>query len=310
MNLFALSPTQQAGGQIALAAVLGIVGLYLLLPRPRGRFVPGGIAALIAAAAVFAAWVVGTFGRPLPDLLGTALFWLFAGGALVFGTVLVVQRNPARGAIAFAFVILSVCGLFLLLAAPFLMAATIIIYAGAIIVTFMFVLMLSQAGVSDENDRTREPAVRQLRRVRVHRPRPLHPVPDEPGRRAGRARPHRHAAGAPAQPGGHRRRAQGSRRRRPSAGSGRGVARRGVGHASERVQKAEEIEAIETTSRRWWAPRRRISSRWCRTGRCGRGWRRRPGPARDERACCTARTSRPAPPSAGPKPCATPRSRT
>ena len=86
------------------------------------------------------------------------LFWLFAAGALGFGTVLVTQQNPARGAIAFAFVVLSTCGLFLLLAAPFLMAATIIIYAGAIIVTFLFVLMLSHAdGPSDENDRSREP---------------------------------------------------------------------------------------------------------------------------------------------------------
>src|SRR5687767_12808490 len=94
----------------------------------------------------------------MPDAVGTVLFILFSLGALGFGTVLVVQRNPARGAIAFAFVVLSTCGLFLLLAAPFLMAATIIIYAGAIIVTFLFVLMLSQsAGPSDENDRTREP---------------------------------------------------------------------------------------------------------------------------------------------------------
>ncbi len=158
MNLFALSPTQEAGGQIALAAVLGVVGFYFLLPRPRGRFVPGGIAALVASAAVFGAWVFATFGRPLPDVIGTALFVLFSAGALVFGAVLVAQKNPARGAIAFAFVVLSTCGLFLLLAAPFLMAATIIIYAGAIIVTFLFVLMLSHAdGVSDENDRSREP---------------------------------------------------------------------------------------------------------------------------------------------------------
>lgn len=157
MNLFALSSTQQAGGQIALAALLGVVGFFLLLPRPRGRFVPGGIAALIGAVAVFAAWVVTTFGDPIPDIIGTVLFYLFSAGALVFGTVLVVQKNPARGAIAFAFVILSVCGLFLLLAAPFLMAATIIIYAGAIIVTFLFVLMLSHAEASNENDRSREP---------------------------------------------------------------------------------------------------------------------------------------------------------
>jgi NADH:ubiquinone oxidoreductase subunit 6 (subunit J) len=158
MTLFALTKSQEAGGQIALAAVLGIAGVFLLLPRPRGRRITFGIAACIAAVAVFAAWVYRTFGNPLPDIIGTVLFWFFSAGALIFGTTLVVQKNPARGAIAFAFVILSTCGLFLLLAAPFLMAATIIIYAGAIIVTFLFVLMLSRAdGPSDENDRSREP---------------------------------------------------------------------------------------------------------------------------------------------------------
>jgi NADH:ubiquinone oxidoreductase subunit 6 (subunit J) len=158
MNLFALSPMQLAGGQIALAAVLAVVGFGLLLPMPRGRSVTGGIAALIAAAAVLGVYLYRTFGDPLPDTVGSVLFWLFSAGAVGFGTVLVTQRNPARGAIAFAFVILSTCGLFLLLAATFLMAATIIIYAGAIIVTFLFVLMLSQTGgPSDENDRSREP---------------------------------------------------------------------------------------------------------------------------------------------------------
>ena len=72
--------------------------------------------------------------------------------------MLVTQRNPARAALSFALVVLSTCGLFLLLAAPFLMAATIIIYAGAIIVTFLFVLMLAQQeGPSDADARSREP---------------------------------------------------------------------------------------------------------------------------------------------------------
>ena len=63
-----------------------------------------------------------------------------------------------RAALSFALVVLSTCGLFLLLAAPFLMAATIIIYAGAIIVTFLFVIMLAQqAGLSDADQRSREP---------------------------------------------------------------------------------------------------------------------------------------------------------
>src|SRR5262249_8509914 len=74
------------------------------------------------------------------------------------GVLLITQRNPARAAIAFALVVMNVCGLFLLQAAPFLMAASIIIYAGAIIVTFLFVLMLAQqTGFSDAHDRTREP---------------------------------------------------------------------------------------------------------------------------------------------------------
>jgi NADH-quinone oxidoreductase subunit J len=158
MPLFSLTPTQNAAGQIALAAVLAVAGFALLLPNPKGRRVKEGIAALIAAVAVFAAWVYSAYGRPMPEFVGSVLFCLFSAGALGFGTVLVVQKNPARGAIAFAFVILSTCGLFLLLAAPFLVAATIIIYAGAIIVTFLFVLMLSQqAGPSGENDRSREP---------------------------------------------------------------------------------------------------------------------------------------------------------
>jgi len=161
MTLFADIPA--SSGQIALAAVLAAAGFYLLLPRPKGRHVIAGVALSIAAAGVAAAWLVGTFGRPMPDTLGTVMFWLFAAGTLFFGTVTVTQRNPARGAIAFAFVILNTCGLFLLLAAPFLMAATVIIYAGAIIVTFLFVLMLSNVqGASDENDRSREPLMGSL----------------------------------------------------------------------------------------------------------------------------------------------------
>lgn len=158
MTLFALTQTQEAGGQIALAAALGVAGFFLLLPRPSGRFVPGGVAALLGAAAVFGAFLYKRFGQPMPHVIESVLFWMFSAGALVFGCVLVAQKNPARGAIAFAFVILSTCGLFLLCAAPMLMAATIIIYAGAIIVTFLFVLMLSQTdGPADENDRSRDP---------------------------------------------------------------------------------------------------------------------------------------------------------
>ena len=54
--------------------------------------------------------------------------------------------------------VLGTCGLFLLQGAPFLMAATTIVYAGAIIVTFTFVIMMAkQHGNSDADFRSREP---------------------------------------------------------------------------------------------------------------------------------------------------------
>ena len=144
--------------QLVFALVLGTLGAYLLLPKPKARSIAAGTFLLLAALAILGVSVAQTLGKPIGILVPDILFWLFSTGAIVFGTLLVVQRNPARGAIAFAFVILSSCGLFLLLAAPFLMAATIIIYAGAIIVTFLFVLMLSNVkGPSNENDRSREP---------------------------------------------------------------------------------------------------------------------------------------------------------
>jgi len=150
-------------GPVVLAVLLAVLGSSWLLPRPRGRFVSGGVTAWIAAAVILAVWSYHRWGRPTLELVGSVLFLLFASAALGGGATLVVQRNPARGAIAFAFAILGVCGLFLLLAAPFLMAVTIIVYAGAIIVTFLFVLMLSQtAGPSDENDRSREPLLGSL----------------------------------------------------------------------------------------------------------------------------------------------------
>ena len=109
----------------------------------------------------------------------TILFYVFSAIAIVVGVLLVTQRNPARAALSFALVVLSTCGLFLLLAAPFLMAATIIIYAGAIIVTFLFVLMLAQQeGFSDADDRSREPLLATHRRLRAAGRSALRAAPD------------------------------------------------------------------------------------------------------------------------------------
>jgi NADH:ubiquinone oxidoreductase subunit 6 (subunit J) len=142
--------------QVLVPAALAFGGVYLLLPRPSR--VPSRITAGVAltiAGLILAGWLLVRPGFVIPE---TILFYAFAAVAVVAGGLLVAQRNPVYAALSFALVVLSSCGLFLLLAAPFLMAATIIIYAGAIIVTFLFVIMLAQqAGVSDADQRSREP---------------------------------------------------------------------------------------------------------------------------------------------------------
>ncbi|HZY88880.1 MAG TPA: NADH-quinone oxidoreductase subunit J [Gemmataceae bacterium] len=143
---------------IVLPLLLGAAAIFLLLPRPRAFPVLWG-ALLGIAALLVAGFTLVRAGVLAEETAPEAvLFYAFSAIAIVSGTLLVTQRNPARAAMSFALVVLSTCGLFLLLAAPFLMAATIVVYAGAIIVTFLFVIMLAQQeGPSDADARSREP---------------------------------------------------------------------------------------------------------------------------------------------------------
>src|SRR5258708_40031039 len=142
-----------------LPLLAGAAAVYLLLPRPRAYPVLAG--ALLGAVSLgLAGSLIVGLGALTPE---SFLFYVFSAAAAGFGALLVPQRNPARAALSFALVVLSTCGLFLLLAAPFLMAATIIIYAGAVIVTFLFVIMLAQQeGVSNADQLSREPFLASL----------------------------------------------------------------------------------------------------------------------------------------------------
>jgi NADH:ubiquinone oxidoreductase subunit 6 (subunit J) len=139
---------------VLLPTAVGLAAVYLLLPRVR-RYPPlwGGV--LAALALILAGWLLIRTDTVLPE---TVLFYSFSGLAVLGGGLLITLSNPVHAALSFALVVLSTCGLFLLQAAPFLMAATIIIYAGAIIVTFLFVIMLAQQeGFSSADRRSREP---------------------------------------------------------------------------------------------------------------------------------------------------------
>jgi len=85
--------------------------------------------------------------------LGQAYFWICAALAVIGALAAVAAKNPIRGAMGLLLMILSVAGLFLALHAQFLAAIQLIVYAGAIVVLFLFVIMLIGPSASTPPDR-------------------------------------------------------------------------------------------------------------------------------------------------------------
>jgi NADH-quinone oxidoreductase subunit J len=74
--------------------------------------------------------------------MDTILFILFAGLAIGCALSMVVQRNPLYSAISLVGVFIALAALYVTLAAPFIAAVQVIVYAGAIMVLVIFVIML------------------------------------------------------------------------------------------------------------------------------------------------------------------------
>jgi NADH-quinone oxidoreductase subunit J len=66
--------------------------------------------------------------------------------------MLILAREPIHSALALVLVMMSLAVLYLLLGAEFIAAVQIIVYAGAIMVLFVFVIMLLNAGVEERTD--------------------------------------------------------------------------------------------------------------------------------------------------------------
>ena len=82
------------------------------------------------------------------------LFILFAGMAIGCALAVVAQRNPLYSAISLIGVFISLACLYVMLAAPFIAAVQVIVYAGAIMVLVVFVIMLLNVE-QEERRRTR-----------------------------------------------------------------------------------------------------------------------------------------------------------
>ena len=84
------------------------------------------------------------------------VFYLLAGLAIVASALVIGQRNPMYSVMFLIVSFAALAGLYIQLDAPFVAVAQIIIYAGAIMVLFLFVVMLLNAPQEDaaEWDRT------------------------------------------------------------------------------------------------------------------------------------------------------------
>ena len=82
------------------------------------------------------------------------LFFVFAIIAVVCAINVVVQTHPISSAISLVGVMGSLAVLYLLLGAEFLAAAQVIVYAGAVMVLFIFVIMLLNAGAEKKEGKS------------------------------------------------------------------------------------------------------------------------------------------------------------
>jgi NADH-quinone oxidoreductase subunit J len=71
-----------------------------------------------------------------------AVFFFFAAVAVIFALVVILHRNPVVGALSLVASFFALAVMYVLLDAPFLAALQVIVYAGAIMVLFLFVIML------------------------------------------------------------------------------------------------------------------------------------------------------------------------
>jgi len=146
-NFEFLSP----GILLAAAVTCLAASLYLLLPKS-GRY--GKTSRRVG-------WLLGLItlglfivtGQRLGNLGEEAVFLTVSLVAVISAAATITCRSPVYAAIWFALCLAGVSGVLLVLGAQFLGVATIVVYAGAILVMFLFVLMLAQPSGLTTSDR-------------------------------------------------------------------------------------------------------------------------------------------------------------
>ena len=130
-----------------LGLALGGIGLCAALPR---RTVNPQVLGAILGGAGLGAVLIG-LGLKNPDQLPNYNFYIFGFIAVGAALRVITHQRPVYAALYFILTILASCGLYLILSAEFMAFALVIIYAGAILITYLFVIMLATQAPSEDH---------------------------------------------------------------------------------------------------------------------------------------------------------------
>ncbi len=130
-----------------LGLAIGGVGLCAALPRRRVN--PQVLGAVLGGLGLGV--VLLALGLKNPGQLPNYNFYIF--GFIAVGSALrvITHPRPVYAALYFILTILASCGLYLILSAEFMAFALIIVYAGAILITYLFVIMLATQAPSEDH---------------------------------------------------------------------------------------------------------------------------------------------------------------
>ena len=121
---------------LVLCVIAGIGTLMLLPSRNEGVVRKLGGTVALTAGLIFGAKLIHQGGIHV-------YFWIFAFIAVAGALRVITHPRPVYSALYFVLTVLATAGLFVLLWAEFMAAALILIYAGAILITYVFVIMLA-----------------------------------------------------------------------------------------------------------------------------------------------------------------------
>lgn len=172
-------PVAVSPALVLVLCIIGGIGTVLALPRRGGDLRPklGGVLLAVAGAVLAVAlvrWTAESVGRAGVARASYVYFWIFSVVALAASVRVITHPKPVYSALYFVLTVFASAGLFVLMWADFMAAALVLIYAGAILVTYVFVIMLASeaagagggtgalSGLPDHDANAREPFMASL----------------------------------------------------------------------------------------------------------------------------------------------------